>query len=539
MKKLFLPYLLFALCCYSANNSLHAEYNDLCDTESSSGNNLFDPGEELPGAEQPFFQEACVSPELLLSLLSEFNILNVLQQNLYLRTNPVISRNLLDLPSLQPYYFYNDNLTFTIQPFYNQTRLMHLNESCPFISSYIALQDTALTDLLQEIVDELNESFFDTPIINNIPEVLGLFKNIKLEERRGGFMFGIAKQWNYIHFSILAPIYYSERNFFLTNAEIDNIQNAPFFRQDGTTPEKDETEAQAYFKRHLLSDRFGIGDTRVNLEAHVFHGWSSDAWFGLQSTIPTGGTFKKGMIGGCFDKLACTPNFNLLELAQCFNQSDKFDEYLQDGTQFIEGALDRLTTILADAPLGNGGFFGIGPRLDFTHYINYNWSLYTYLAYQHYFENSQVRFFLARKNPAEFDRDLTAEGQEEANIAFLNQQIVNTFYPQRTIARVHPGDTFQIRETLILDTDCWHAALGVDYWRLSAERVRVCADACELEINKGLLPHAHQLKLYSSIGYFGVHNNTWYHVLGTVDGTVSNSGIGKDFTVGLRVGFEF
>jgi hypothetical protein len=536
MKKNIFTHTLLALLSLLSTSSYYAQ-------DPFGDNDLFDAQTSIPQDNRANGDnEQCLDPELLLNILSEFNILDLLQQNLYLRTNKINSRSVLDLPALQPYVFYNNNYTFTFEPFYNQTSLMYLTQDSPFIRRYITLEDTQLTSLLRRTLDQANEDLFShNPLVIDVPRVLSLFSNIKLEERRAGVMFGFAKQWNATHLSLLVPFYYSEHNFFISDAERERIENEPFFKEDGTTPKNDETESEAYFRKHLANDRVGLGDTRVYLQAHIFHEFNSDAWLGLSSTVPTAFTLKEPIATGSFDELACNPPFDLVKLAQCFTLQDRFDGYPEEAMNFLEGTIDRLSTMVVDMPMGNGGFFGIGPKFDMAHYINYNWTLYTSVRYEYYFGKTETRFFRRTKNPADFNRDLDDDSKALENIEFINQQIINTFLPERAFVRVRPGDILQVKQSLMLDTDTWNASLGVDYWRLGQEVIDASQEQeQELDIAQGIRSKAHQVKIYGTLGYFKLgDDDKCYHAMGTFDGTVNQRGIGRDFTVGLRLGVEF
>lgn len=518
------------------------QFRSLSDDEDAL--DIFDPSQEIP--DQAFSQggESCITAEMLMAIIGEprFNLLNILQRNLFLRTNRINTRSLLDLPALQPYYYYNDCYNFTAEFFYNQTRLNFFTPCCPFINSYMAFEDKALSDLIKSTIDEVNEAVFgDTPIPRDLPEILTLFGKIKLEQRRIGMMFGFAKQaddnW---FFSIRAPFYYLENNFFLTNSEINAIKDAQYFKEDGIVPDSDQNEAQAFFIKHLLADKIGIGDTRINFQYQWLHDYQSDSWFGLLATIPTGAYFKRGLIGGCFDDYGCTPKFDLLTMAQCFTQTNKFRETINDGLAFLTGSLDRLTTMVADQSLGNGGSLGWGPKLDVANYINFNWTVYTCTYFEFFTKQTQIRYFLVKKDPAEFDRDLEDPSIAEENVAFLNRQIDNTFYPQRVLASVKPGWLFRCEQALMMDGDQWHARIGWDYWRQASEAITLKDETIEtLDIPRGLGFSAYEVKLFSSIAFYSVYNELLWHLMVNVDGTIANRGIGKGLTLGLRFGIEF
>ncbi|MBA3752355.1 hypothetical protein H0X06_06230, partial [Candidatus Dependentiae bacterium] len=243
-------------------------------------------------------KRSCFPTATILSLLTPadspddnpplINAVAILREDLYKRTiGPVTRRSLLDEPALLPDYFSQTNQVFTTEIFYNYSPKVYFTQDSPFLSSYIDLNN-------QNIINEISNAEF---IETDVPNVLGLFSTIKLQQHRVGFMFSYGKKWNNLVFQARMPLYYQLQNFFLTESEIDQIKNNPFFTtDDAAAPVTPEDEVRQFALKHLVSDKFGIGDARFSVLAHLFESPCSSVWCGIQSTIPTASAFRRGII---------------------------------------------------------------------------------------------------------------------------------------------------------------------------------------------------------------------------------------------------
>ncbi len=109
---------------------------------------------------------------------------------------------------------------------------LFFTECSPFLRDYVDLDDP---DILEDIdVKALSDI--------DIPDVLRLFARIKLYSHRAGGLFTAQKFWNKFAFRFQIPLYYMINHFFLTDEEVENIQNSPLFQggnltNDGTSEE--------------------------------------------------------------------------------------------------------------------------------------------------------------------------------------------------------------------------------------------------------------------------------------------------------------
>lgn len=503
----------------------------------------------------------CFDAAMILNLITPgpdstpvINAPNILKEDLYLHTTgPVRIRSLLDEPSLQTYNFDNDYISLVIEPFYNYTPKVFFTKNSPFLKSYIDLNNNNIINELS-LTQAQAQDLLNRQLDADIPGILGLFNNIKLQQHRVGFMVGVCKQFSKFIIDFRVPFYYLLEHFFLTNPEIDRIKNNPFFTSEGSTSAVgQEDNVKRFLLKHLVSDRMGFGDSRLTALFNFWESSCAEFWAGIQVTIPTAQTVLRPILGGRFDSSACPPAFNikrLFNLAFCGDtgspqQVQAHATIQQDLSAFLVGALDRLSTILINTPLGNGRHWGVGPQFDFRYQFNDYWGMHTYAAFEWFSKHNERRFFLIKKNPAEFDRDYRNEAQAEANLAFLNQQIINTLYPTGVTMSITPGYIVKLRHSFMYDTRHWHASIGFDYWRQDKDKFgAICQSPvpeCALNFEKGIRPVAQQGKIFGAFGYYGTafcHRVSWYTLL-CLDGTVFNTGIGKNYTLGIKIGLDF
>lgn len=473
--------------------------------------------------------------EQLLELLVNGGAVSLLQKDIYLKTNPLNIRSLLDMPSLFPILRFPlpchyKHLYGTV--FYNQMRKAYFTKDSPFIDSYINLVG-------KDLIESLGE---DTPLKDaGFDEVLDLFAGMKIEERRLGAMIGYLDMTENHIYNIYMPIYYLEHNFFLTPDERTALINSQFFKDYGVQGDNQGEMDFAY--NHLVNDRLGIGDTRIDIKYKIHSHTHLDIWFGFQSTIPTAITCKNGVAGNSFNSTCYTPQFDLLSVMAgvvCSKSgSYEYNKAQQDGIDLMVAALDSLSANLVNVSMGNRGHFGLGPQVMFDQKITCNLELLTNICWEYLFVAKEDRAFLVNKKDINFDRDWATEDPAIAigNINFLSQQIVNTLFPNVIRVSVTPGSLFKLTSKLQYHTYHNDFVFGFDFWNQSNEKVSgvySCLDCC-----KGLKPSAYQGKIVAQWVY-NFHGRSADGRFGLVsDATIFNKGIGKDFNVGIYAGIDF
>nr|MBA3752482.1 hypothetical protein [Candidatus Dependentiae bacterium] len=249
-----------------------------------------------------------------------------------------------------------------------------------------------------------------------------------------------------------------------------------------------------------------------------------------------------------FDPEAPIPPFNLQHFFDVFNCNTNqplADAVIkQELTDFLVSTLDRLSTILINAPLGNAKHFGFGPQLDFRCTFNDYFKAHTYAALEAYTPRSENRFFLIDKCAQDLDRKWRDPSMTGENLALLNTLVVETLFPIGVKIGVNPGLKFQMNQTFMYTSKHLDLSLGFDYWLQGRESFKVTTlvvpDGLPLLLKKGIRPFAHQGKIFGCLGYYDSLNEkiNWY-IKANFDATLFNRGIGKNYTLGVRLGLEF
>ena len=416
--------------------------------------------------------------DVTLQTLTNLDIQNVLKTELYQKTHKPLSRNPLDIPILQNMTIYNDE--FKITPFYSSMWEQNYTNTSPHIKSYINLE-------LHDIMDVLAENEFTTI---QIPEVLELFHPLKMQEHTLGLMFQNVKlvdQWAY---TFSAPLLYTLNNFYLTKDEQERIDNYPLF-------EEFNGDVMVFARKHLISDRLGIGDTLLTAEYCFVDTYRAFQSIGVRLTIPTAFAFKKGLYGAHFNASAKPYTLDLY--------SDLIDPYLEDiahgsnaNTATIQqnvenfslSALNRLSTLLLERNMGSDYHWGLGACYRSTINITDSISMISRMNFDIKMPSVLKRFFLVDATPADFAQfDWTDNNaQVDEKIDFLNTQFAHMFFPTMYQATVFPGVLFHSTSCLKrhMASGRWAPSIGFDsYFHTPEHFISINAPAYNLaRINK-------------------------------------------------------
>lgn len=240
-------------------------------------------------------------------------------------------------------------------------------------------------------------------------------------------MFGTAHRYRNWYFSFRIPIEYLIRNFFLNDKEVLAIQAEPLFNDNNPTTD-DQEEVTRFARAHLIADRIGIGDTRINVGYVTIDKPDHRFTFGAEATIPTAYAVKKGLYGNHFPKNAPTPTIDLCEICNLINNSE-IAQAEEIAGRFLVKALDRLSRILLVTGLGNNGHIGLGPVIQYRQLVTPKLEFRTRANLEYLFPMWERRFFIRKKDLAEFERlnDPNFDNPCE-RLKFLEQQIVETFF---------------------------------------------------------------------------------------------------------------
>lgn len=469
---------------------------------------------------------------------------NILKNPLYYKTNAIMRRNVIDLPIFQQFTIRGrEKTSYSANPFFTQTFKEYFYDTRSDIQYYIDMQQNEL-DTQVDLISQLDDTEF-LPRGFSVSRILTLFQKLFLEERKVGFMFEFIKDTPLWTLSGRVPFLYVEHNLNMSPEDQKKIENDPFFASDGFD---EETFAQ----EHLISDRIGIGDFRVNFEYLFIDNHAQKFSIGGRATIPTAFSFRKGLYGSHFSANTPAPTFDLyndlLEPALSTGTDQNIALAQQNIIQFGYAVMDRLSAIVLEAPTGNNQHFGLGI---FTHnkmIFSPKWSLEGLTSAEVLFPGHENRFFNLNTNPGDFaafnwEDTSPATGQLPQKLAFLNQQFVRKFFPTMYNVLVFPGFIFQSTTGFFYDGRRAKLGIGTDlYWRTPERFMNI--DAPE-EVK------THLLDLKQARTRYGLSSSFWFIIekrpstnsswkLGLkAEATTNSFGIGEDWAVAILIQREF
>jgi hypothetical protein len=507
------------------------------------------------------------SPEKTVQILVDMNIVEILKQPFFLRTNPLNKRNVLDLPmaALEKRYKHKDWVLGS-SLFYNETNRCYFSQHCDAITSYLGLTQDGFLNALDVAAKKAatlvaNDFSFD-PL-----DAIMLLKNGTISERQAGLMMFGEKQLHAWTLSWKLPFYYLERNYWLTQEEQDALEDA---YGASTAEQRDYLQ-----KHHLVADKIGFGDFRLSCDTQLFA--SNDDRFdcrvGGQITIPTAFALAQGIMGNHFVQCSRQQNLDfknmtgyhldeILTMAapapgdEAEKNQEKAFSILKDlGIR----ALNGVSAQLLEAPLGNSGHLGIGgyykTLIPLSVFIKRRWAqrfMYKGGMFLEYLvPKTEQRMFVQRVDIDALDsRDYNDESEQGSfdNMVFLEEQIIDKLFPFVYNATVHPGIIFRWTGTLSLESYHWLFNLGTDTWIRTQEvltNIRPPFEGQENPIAPNLKTEqarrllGYQWKGLASLGYkVQRKKHTWILSLDG-DYTFSQSGIGSDYTISLNLELDF
>lgn len=449
----------------------------------------------------------------------------ILRNDLYLYTHPFNQRSLLDMPQ---YYFaaYRDWLRLPSQPwqmtfqfFYNQTHGQFFTQTSDIINSYLAISNPNFTQ-------GLNELSFDINLLR-VFEILG---GAQVYQYRVGVMMDYQYLTNHWWIQWRIPVEYMVRHFNLTQLEQDDLRIALAQSEDPQS----ETD---FARRHLIADRAGLGDLRLDIGYKFVDDHMCTVYSGLEATLPFAWAFKKGPYGNHFKKNAPIPQLDLINLLNLATSDLGQAQYI--GTEFLLASLDRLSRILLETGLGNNGHVGVGWFCLSDMQVSSKLHFKTRGAIEYLIPAVERRFYIEKKDLAEFDaiaQDPLANCEQ--SLRFLEKQLINTLFPQGYNTRIWPGLLVKITTALAADMgERSKLTLGYDLWyqqRESLGSIHALAQQVK-RLRKSLArtPQAFQSKFFAGWSY-AMHGGRFdWSLAFWGDVSFISSGIGRDFNLGL------
>ena len=458
---------------------------------------------------------------LILTDDAAVNAQSLLQYPLYFKSNPIGRRNVVDLPIFQNFATFVPLTKLSCLPFYTQTYQEYYFKEYEAIKYYIDMKQ----DHLIRVLDNLHFTSFD------IPQVLSLFENLKLQERQIGFMFEGVKTTDQWSVSIRTPLYYNEHNLFLTSSEQAAIEDSALFVDF-------EGDPIQFAKDHLISDYIGLGDTKINFEYLLKTTPKYQFSLGGKITIPTTFRLSKGIIGSYFDVHKKAPNLDL--------HSDLVDVDLSEDRRkdnvvaFGLDVMDRLSTILLEQGAANNHHFGFGIFGHSTLYFKDHVYLTSLSSMEVSTPAPEQRFFIIKNDEAAFNAlnwD-NSNVQVEDKLAFLNAQLKEKFFPPAYETFVWPGVVFQSTMALTYEGQKWNFVAGSDFWWKTKEHflnVKAPSDVKDLlEIEKAKRGHLYQTGVWVAAERHPFPESEWQFGVRLGTTTLSN-GIGQDVSFAFHV----
>ncbi len=407
-------------------------------------------------------------------------IQKLLQPSIYYYSFPPIRRDIIDEPMFQQFTerAVKKN-TFTFKPFVTSTFKEYFYGTDTDINKYIDLNQQPAKNIFRQIADLDDVGFL--PEGFDIDHFLNYFSTLFLQEKRAGFMFEYIKDTFNWSLSGRLPFYYAEHNLNMPMEQQEQIDKDPFFQSlaDPTLSQKERDNLEVQFARkHLISDKLGFGDTRINFEYILANRRMLLFSLGVRVTLPTSFSIKKGLYGTHFSTDTPAPTINLYEdfLAPGFNTPPDQDLALvkANGYKFGTDVLNRLSTILLETSLGNFHHLGVGI---FTHnkmIFSETLSLSTLNSFEIVLPGHENRFYIIETpdsaiNAFDWADSSAATGNFLAKNAFLTQELINKFFPVCYNTTVFPGFIIQCTSALRYLGRRLEVTAGTDLWWHSKE----------------------------------------------------------------------
>jgi len=486
-----------------------------------------------------------IDPQEIMTILNLIDYPSIIQNPLFKETNILNKRSLLDQPIFEPdRAVFPKNGVFTASFFARKTSRSNFTKNSTKLCSYIALTDQLLLASLQNSVIKIDELFPGFDI--NVEKILNLFANMTVDDRQTGFMFQYMQKWHNTTFRILAPLYYFENNFSLTKEEQDAV--AQEFGEQ--TPE----EEKAFRKAHFISDKIGMGDTRIEIDQRILKRPSLTFRAGIQATIPTAFTWGGGFLGSRFAKPSTLPTLDLEPIFEAFeNPTPETEQFaLNNLGNFFLDAFDRVAANLLDTKLGNNRHLGLGvyvrTKTPLRAYINSSFAekinLTNRISAEFFCPSMEKRFYTNRINEQAFNnRNFKDLSQASENLQFLEEQTIERLFLQAFTTRIRPGAIFRWTNCASYAGQRWGFNLGTDFWIQSKDKFSTIYASPtvlnSLDVPKAKPPFAEQSKVFAGVILKHKTPQNYFFVSLNADATLSNKGLGNDYGVSLNFEANF
>ncbi|RTL07171.1 hypothetical protein EKK58_03270 [Candidatus Dependentiae bacterium] len=487
------------------------------------------------------------SSYFIIELLNQVKAKNIIENSFFIRTNKPVYRNPLDLP------LFNDfrpvkrrsvlfKKSIEIVPFYTHINHVALHHKGYYLKDYLALDQETVLVALHEVVDilkNINDSlYFD------LDKIFGALKYGFVEQRRAGVLFSGASSFGESSISLSVPFYYVERNYQLTAADKKALEE-----EFGVSTQK---EQDRFKKNHLISDKIGIGDLRININLPLSETWKDHLELVFLVTMPIGGAFVKGIAGSAF---VGSPTVPVLDANILFDLlvSGKQEEVFQTVSALGLDALDSLSATLLEQSLTNERHFSLGfgfvNKLKikdfFKHRFLKRWYWNYSLTCEYVIPSKHHRSFISKIDKKVIDSLDLANSQNAANtLQTFTQEALDRFFLRSFRAKIHPGVVVRSYSTFIYNAyKKWHFWIGSDLWFKSAEKVVFldASAAVQASLDRPKVKNSYGLALSTLVG-LSYKQQKEAHTLEmglTIFSTYCARGVGKEMGIALKLAAYF
>lgn len=474
--------------------------------------------------------------------------------SLYTRTNPLTYRN-IDASDI----FWNNSTHLPLKNvdfFATQISSGNYFKEEQHLKNYIDLEQKNLITVLDELQATLDGDNITFP---NLVPVLELFHTVKVQERKVGFMFSYynSSQYQEYFWSIRAPFMYQERNFYLTPAEQDAIEQEPLFQGS-------QIDFIAFAKEHLISDKIGIGDTKITIHKCTQNKSDHSFKIGFEVTLPTAFAFKNGILGNYFDKKKAAWTIDLHKdiiepIAEAQDNADKKDllyaQVVTYGTAFGQAVLDRLSTLLLEKNLGNERHVALGlstiTKYNFTDTI----TLISYLLVEQQLPGYERRFIKKFADVGSLETIVAnieainnlPDGAEKdassaAELAKINTKLEEYFFPTAYKLVILPGISLTANTTISLVRPRMTYFFSSDMWYQKKDTfLSVGTDDStkkSLDISGARKSDSYQTRMCVGIQSTLKEDQKWYYGC-KVSFPMMNVGIGGETSISIFATYIF
>lgn len=470
LKIIFFVIIVSNVCFLKTYSSSPGDY-----TDNDHRKLLFDDTDMQNYLEETTSTKNGLSPLDILTILNEIQIINILKIPFFLQTDSLFTRSILDLPMIDTttYLQRKEDMMYLTSLFLEKGKT-----GDEFFQKYLNLRSPELIEAIENTFSLVKDLLGDSSATNfNIDRILELIAQSYVEQRIAAVPLFISRTWKTWCFRFATSLEYIEKNFFLTENEkqllIEELDLA-------------QSSDDSFTEQHLVSDKIGITDIRLEAEKRFIKGLYHSTHLGFYTVLPTSFPFKKGIFGTTFRQPSTFPPFDFNLLFDFFINQDT-QSAIDFFSKFFLDASDRLAADLLTTQLGNFPHVALGV------YVRMKSRLSSFFKIRHadrvIFKNhiefeyltpaTQKVFYITKTDPNEFNQfnipqiiadDDVVRAAEAVN--FIERKIVENFFLRAFKTLVQPGIHFRWSSAMIV-TLTGHSKLvvGSDYFYKARDHI--------------------------------------------------------------------